>query len=439
VLSIGNFITPDLLGGGHVKMVGSVIYDQFLTAARDWPFGAALSLLADRRDDGAAVRPGEASRSAPPQHRHCGGGHAARPAPPDPARADDPSSSSSLFLYVPIVVLVVLSFNALRPADGMGRLLAEVVRRSSPQQQEDPPSAALNSFIVASAATLIATVLGTHARLRRGAAGGRPAKVDALAVGMPMIVPDIVIRDRAAQLLHGAAGSTLGLHSIIIAHAVFCIAFVCRGGAGAAQERFRPSRWWRRPIGPRRDGPGRTFRRRGAAASSLPGVVAGGACSPSRSPSTSSSSPSSPPGRAVRPHDAADAHLRDDPLRRDARDQRARHRACIGFSVSRWSCWRSASSKHGSTCDVRHGPVIDDEGHRARRYGSASTASSPSTASTIATRREREFFALLGPSGCGKTTLLRMMAGFETPTAGRDDGSTASRHRPPCRRGTGGR
>jgi spermidine/putrescine transport system permease protein len=42
--ALGDFITPDLLGGGNTFLIGNVLQQQFLTV-RDWPFGSALSVV----------------------------------------------------------------------------------------------------------------------------------------------------------------------------------------------------------------------------------------------------------------------------------------------------------------------------------------------------------------------------------------------------------
>jgi spermidine/putrescine transport system permease protein len=42
--SLGNFVVPDLLGGAKVLMIGNLVEQQFLSA-RNWPFGAALSVM----------------------------------------------------------------------------------------------------------------------------------------------------------------------------------------------------------------------------------------------------------------------------------------------------------------------------------------------------------------------------------------------------------
>ncbi|MBV6433538.1 MAG: Spermidine/putrescine transport system permease protein PotB [Bryobacteraceae bacterium] len=44
ISSLGAYLTPDLLGGGKTIMIGNLVQNQF-TSARDWPFGAALSLI----------------------------------------------------------------------------------------------------------------------------------------------------------------------------------------------------------------------------------------------------------------------------------------------------------------------------------------------------------------------------------------------------------
>ena len=42
--AMGMFVVSDLLGGAKTILIGNVIQNQFLTA-RDWPFGAAVSMI----------------------------------------------------------------------------------------------------------------------------------------------------------------------------------------------------------------------------------------------------------------------------------------------------------------------------------------------------------------------------------------------------------
>ena len=62
--------------------------------------------------------------------------------------------------------------------------------------------------------------------------------------------------------------------------------------------------------------------------------------------------------------------------------------------------------------DADSRPILEMEGV-TKRFGDFTAVDALDLAI-----HEREFHALLGPSGCGKSTMLRMLAGFEEPTAG---------------------
>ena len=126
------------------------------------------------------------------------------------------------FLYIPIIVLVVLSFNQNQTATIWTNFSLDWYK----VVLENPNivRAAQNSLIVASISTLVSTTLATMAAV--GMAGKKLKGANAFngLVGLPLLVPEIVTAV-ASLLFFLAIGLELGLTTVIIAHVVFCIPF----------------------------------------------------------------------------------------------------------------------------------------------------------------------------------------------------------------------
>ncbi|WP_131196643.1 ABC transporter permease [Lichenihabitans psoromatis] len=125
------------------------------------------------------------------------------------------------FLYVPIIVLIVLSFSAgdssLSRWEGFSTRWYGVVAGDA-----DMLRALKNSLVVASVATVAGTVIGIMAALATSKARFRGQGVAEASLAMPLIVPDIVAAI-AILLFFVAIGIPLGLFSLMLAHTVFAI------------------------------------------------------------------------------------------------------------------------------------------------------------------------------------------------------------------------
>ncbi|MBL0373065.1 ABC transporter permease [Rhizobium sp. KVB221] len=127
------------------------------------------------------------------------------------------------FLYLPIAVLVLLSFNASGlPTTWSGFSTKWYVSLFG---NSEILRAAWNTLVVAIFATLISTVLGTMLALGMEARRRKSNSLEALAFA-PMVIPDIVLAVALLSFL-SRLNLTLGLHTIVISHVVFDLAFVC--------------------------------------------------------------------------------------------------------------------------------------------------------------------------------------------------------------------
>ncbi len=132
------------------------------------------------------------------------------------------SALTYLFLYAPILVLVVFSFNR-------GRLTAQwegfTLEWYEKLVQNPQILASLrNSLVVAAATTVACTVLGTAAALAFFRHRfKREAALDAL-ITLPIVVPEIVLAS-SLVLLFAALGLRLGFLTVILAHVAFAVSY----------------------------------------------------------------------------------------------------------------------------------------------------------------------------------------------------------------------
>ena len=136
------------------------------------------------------------------------------------------AAASLLFLYAPILVLGAFSFNG-------GRLFHRWEGFSTSWYAKALANdgfrdAAINTLIVSATATTLATILATGAAIGLHGASERQQRFATALIGLPLVVPEIVMAIATLILLstvRSATGIDLGLGNLIIAHTTFCMPF----------------------------------------------------------------------------------------------------------------------------------------------------------------------------------------------------------------------
>lgn len=137
------------------------------------------------------------------------------------------------FLYAPVVVLVLYSFNSARfSAEWSGFTLMWYERLLS---STETAAALRNTLIVSTTSTLIAALLGTLLAIGLHLHRGRGRGALETLLYLPVVVPDIVI-GVATLAFYVAVHLPLGRVSIILAHIAFQISFVALVVRGRLQD-----------------------------------------------------------------------------------------------------------------------------------------------------------------------------------------------------------
>lgn len=128
-----------------------------------------------------------------------------------------------VFLYVPIAVLVIYSFNSSR----LNIVWENFTLHWYERLFADGPiiRAAENSLLIASASTILSVILGTVGAWLLHRYRFRMARGIQTLVALPMVMPEILM-GISLLILFATAGVRLGFTTVIIGHVTFCFPFV---------------------------------------------------------------------------------------------------------------------------------------------------------------------------------------------------------------------
>jgi spermidine/putrescine transport system permease protein len=139
-----------------------------------------------------------------------------------------------VFFYLPIVILVLNSFNASRFGGAWrGFSLAWYARLL---HEPEIWAAARNTLVIAVTVTLVSLILGTTAALAlHRFARTRLQRVHYTLIYTPLVVPEILM-GISLLMAFVAARVGLGLFTIFLAHVTFCISYVALVVLGRLQD-----------------------------------------------------------------------------------------------------------------------------------------------------------------------------------------------------------
>lgn len=130
--------------------------------------------------------------------------------------------ATMVFLYGPIIVIAIYSFNEIRSITVWGGFSLDWYAKAF--NNDLIQRATMNSLFIAALASIFATIFATFAALGMRGPRYRGSEGLFVVISLPLMVPEIVSAV-ASLVFFVLVGIPLGLGSILLAHVVFCIPF----------------------------------------------------------------------------------------------------------------------------------------------------------------------------------------------------------------------